>query len=394
MTLRRAPPRAAGFNRDQLQELVAKGDPLVLRVDEILGEDAVRGTLLVGSLGRPADQQVVLQDAFDTMRSRSLRAAIKGTNYIAPLSAADVVTFESAFELGGKLRSATMSGRTHGKMPGDMQIIRAMARPGEAYVNQKGAFQSLTIASGEDARSARSVEKVLEVLDWAREQTWPGGTAGVIMRDKHRRTREFFEERGLDGQALSEDLEEAFSDPDHLLEVIPAWKVQMSFEQIGRDVDPTKPTSQGVSGPFSRRFSLGNGHKGFLRCIVILSDEEERAFGGTTGNMIRNAVGVQPITRQPAVSRENLEARTRKSDKPLGIHKLYDAEIVRMMAEERAERYPRQERQPVASTYRARGNDTDRSFDEEDEHQSYRPRPASQGVGGLRGSARPGGRRF
>lgn len=394
MTLRRAPPRAAAFNRDQLQELMAKGDPVVLRVDEVLGDDAVRGALLVKSLGRAADQQIVLQDAFDGLRARSLRAAIQGTNFVAPLAAADVVTFESAFELDGKIRSGTLSGRSHGKMPGDVQVISAMVRPSDAVVNKKGALQSLTISSGEDARSARSVEKVLEVLDWARDQAWPGGAAGVIMRDGGRRTKEFFEERGLDRRALMEDLEEEFERQGHLLEVIPAWKVQMGFEQVTRDVDPTKPTTQPVSGPFARRFSLGNGYKGFVRCIVVLADEEERAFGGLTGNIIRVAAGVQPITRLPAVARENLEARTRKTDKPAGIHKLYDDETVRLMAEERAERYPREERQPVVSTYRGRAGGSNYSSDEDDDRQEYRPRSPSSGAGGLRGTSRPGSRRF
>jgi hypothetical protein len=395
MTLRRAPPRAAGFNREQLQELIAKGDPVVLRVDEVLGEDAVRGALLVKSLGRAADEQIVLQDAFDGLRARSLRAAIQGTNFVAPLAPADVVTFESAFELDGKLRSGTLSGRSHGKMPGDVQVISAMVRPNDAVVNEKGAFQSLTIASGEEARSARSIEKVLEVLDWAREQTWPGGAAGVIMRDSGRRTKEFFEEGDLKKRALEEDIEEEFKRQGHLLEVIPAWKVRMGFEQVARDVDPTKTTKQAFAGPFSRRFSLGNGYKGFVRCIVILADEDERAFGGRTGNIIRVAAGVQPITKLPPIAREILEARTRTTEKPAdGILKLYDDETVRLMTEERAERYPRQERQPAVSNYRGRGGASNYSSDDEEDRHEYRPRSPSPGIGGLRGSSRPGSRRF
>lgn len=390
MTLRRSAPRGPEFNRDQLDELVARGTPLVLRVDEVLGDDAIRGTLLVGpALGRAVDQQMIVRDAFDVARARSLRSAIKGTSYVAPLSPADVVTFEAGFEHEGVVRSGIMSARTHGKMPGGVQVMDAMVRPSDARVTSKGPFQTLTIASGADARAARDAERVLEVFDWARSQSWPGGAAGVIMRDSSRRTKEFFEERGMDRRALEEDLEEAFASGT-VLEVIPAWKVRMGFEQISRDVDPTKETSGWTSGPFSRRYSLGNGSKGFIRSIVVVADEEEREFGGLTGNVVRVVSGVQPIRKGQAVAREALESRTRKSDKPLGVIKLYDDETVRLMAEERAERYPREERQPVQQR-----QSFARSRSDDDDEQEYRPRSPSPGAGGLRGAARPaGGRRF
>lgn len=397
MSLRRNAPRAPAHTRDQIDQLMEKGDPIVLRIDEIVGEDAVRGTLLVPALGRRHDQQIVVHDIFDGPRARSLRAAIQGTKWIAPLAPADVVTFESGFELGGKIRSGKVSGRTHGRMPGDVQVISAMARPSDAVVNKKGALQSLTIASGADARSARTPEKVVEVLDWARAQAWPGGAAGVIMRDRFRNTREFFEERGLDSRALLEDLEGILRGPDDLIEVIPAWRVQMGFEQVTRDVDPTKPTTSPVSGPFSRRFSLGNGRKGFVPCLVILADEEERAFGGLTGRMIRVAAGVQPIDKLPAIPREELPSKVRAKDgKPNGIIKLYDEETVKLMAEERAERYPRSDA-PGAATApgRDRRDQARRASEhEEDDEREYRPKPA-MGGGGLRaGGSRPVARRF
>lgn len=337
--------RSSGIPSELIGQVKAGGEPLVARVDEILGPDSIRATLLVGTLGLKANQSVVLRTAQGTPNYRSLTSAIAGSERIAKLVPADIVSFENAYKFNGSIFTETMSARTHDMMRGKVQVVTAMARPTKSLVNAKGALQSLVITDGRGAKTARSIDKVKDFFAWVRSQPWPGGAPGMIIRDQNGQiTKEFFAEGRSTIDSLVEDLEyeDIFATADAMIEMIPAWRLPMGRDQVTRDVDPKVETAAQI-GPFTRRFvsKETKGFPGFLPCLVVLCQEDQWEFGGNTGRRAMVAAGVQPLDKLPPIVRERIATSVRSfKSSPNGINRLYDEDTMTAMAKERIERCP------------------------------------------------------
>jgi hypothetical protein len=337
--------RSSGIPAELLGQVKTGGEPLVARVDEIIGPDSIKATLLVGTLGIKANQTVVVRTAQGTPNYRSLSTAIAGNERVAKLVPADIIAFENAYKFNGGIFAETMSARTDDKMRGKVQVVTAMARPTKSLVNKKGALQSLVITDGRNAKTARSVDKVREFFSWVKAQPWPGGSPGFMIRDQHGFiTKEFFEEGRSTINALVEDLEyeDVFANPDSVIELIPAWRLPMGRDQVMRDVDPKVETAAQI-GPFTRRFVSKDtkGFPGFLPCLVVLCHEDQWEFGGNTGRRAMVAAGVQPLDKLPPIVRERLATSVRAlKSTPNGINRLYDEPTMEAMAKERLQRCP------------------------------------------------------
>jgi hypothetical protein len=351
--------RSSGIPSELIGQVKAGGEPLVARVDEILGPDSIKATLLVGTLGVKANQSVVLRTAQGTPHYRSLTNAIAGSERAAKLVPADIVGFENAYKFNGSIFAETMSARTHDMMRGKVQVVTAMARPTKSLVNAKGALQSLVITDGRGAKTARSVDKVREFFSWVKAQPWPGGAAGMMIRDQNGIiTKEFFAEGRSTIEALVEDLEfdEVFNNADAVIEMIPAWRLPMGRDQVTRDVDPKVETAAQI-GPFTRRFvsKETKGFPGFLPCLVVLCNEDQWEFGGNTGRRAMVAAGVQPLDKLPPVTRERLATSVRAyKGSPNSINRLYDEDTMAAMAKERIQRCP--DAKPAATAAAAPGS--------------------------------------
>lgn len=337
--------RSSGIPSELIGQVKAGGEPLVARVDEILGPDSIKATLLVGTLGLKANQSVVLRTAQGTPNYRSLTSAIAGSERIAKLVPADIVGFENAYKFNGSIFTETMSARTHDMMRGKVQVVTAMARPTKSLVNAKGALQSLVITDGRGAKTTRSIDKVKDFFAWVRSQPWPGGAPGMIIRDQSGNiTKEFFAEGRSTIDSLVEDLEyeDVFATADAMIEMIPAWRLPMGRDQVTRDVDPKVETAAQI-GPFTRRFvsKETKGFPGFLPCLVVLCHEDQWEFGGNTGRRAMVAAGVQPLDKLPPIARERIATSVRSyKSSPNGINRLYDEDTMSAMAKERMERCP------------------------------------------------------
>lgn len=351
--------KSSGIPAELIGQVKAGGEPLVARVDEILGHDSIKATLLVGTLGVKANQSVVLRTAQGTPNYRSLTSAIAGNERAAKLVPADIVAFENAYKFNGSIFTETMSARTNDMMRGKVQVVTAMARPTKSLVNKKGALQSLVITDGRNAKTARSIDKVRDFFKWVRSQPWPGGAAGMIIRDQHGIiTKEFFEEGRSTINTLVEDLEfdEVFKNADTVIEMIPAWRLPMGRDQVTRDVDPKVETAAQV-GPFTRRFlsKETKGFPGFLPCLVVLCHEDQWEFGGNTGRRAMVAAGVQPLDKLPSITRERLPTSVRAyKASPNGINRLYDEDTMTAMAKDRIQRCP--DSKPATTAAAAPGN--------------------------------------
>ena len=350
---------------DAARELLAGGFPLALRFDEAApGEDpAIKGFLLVDALGTKAGTRVVVRqsEAFRSSRG-SLAEALAGSDRVAPLVKGDVVAFSSAYVDGGVARVGAITARVHDRLLGEVQVFTAMARPSQSRVSKKGAMQSLTVADGKAAAVARNAGDVAEAFAAAKGRAWPGGAAGLILRDRKGGTGEFFEEKDAGIDFLLQELSHsgAFAQKDDVLEVIPAWRLPMGRDQVVKDVDPRVETQKPVSGTFTMQFEPKKSRgQGFLPCLVVACDEEEWAFGGKTGKKVRVASAVQPIFRREPVMADRLPSSVRAYGGNVNtVLSLYAAAELSAMAAARADR---------------RGPDPEPARREEGGQDEYRP---------------------
>lgn len=356
-----------GVPRNLLPQIRQGGSPMIVRVDEILGKDVIRASLLIGSLDIKANQSVVIQTGQEVGAARSLTTAIAGSEKASKLVPADIIAFENVYDFDGQLYAEAIGTRTNDMMRGKVQVATAMAKPSKSVVNKKGALQSVIITDGRNAKTARSLDKVRDFMTWAGKLEGPGGTAGALIRDRGGRViKEFFVEGRNTVASLLEDLEhdEAFASEDAVLELIPAWRLPMGRTQVIRDVGDPKKEADPQIGPFTRRFVSPDtkGFPGFLPCLVILCEEDQWEFGANTGKKAMVAAGVQPIDKLPAIGRDRLPTSVRDcKGTPNGINKLYDDETMLAMAKERQARCPDDPAQqaakgptaPKASTFMA-----------------------------------------
>lgn len=338
--------RKGGVPRSLLGQIRAGGEPMLVRVDEIISQDTIRASLLIGSLGFRENQSIVLKTGQDVSASRSLTTAIAGNDKMARLVPADILAFENVYDYEDVVYAESISARTNDLMTGKVQVVTAMAKPSASRVNKKGALQSLVITNGRNAKTARTPDKVRDFMAWVRREEWPGGAPGMLIRDRGGRViKEFFEEGRNTINALVEDLEHdgIFTAAEPFLELIPAWRLPMGRSQVLRDVGDPKVEVDSHIGPFTRRFvsSDTRGFPGFLPCLIVLCEEDQWEFGAKTGRKVMVAAGVQPIDKLPAVSRDQLPTSIRPcKGTPNTINKLYNEETMIAMAKERRVRCP------------------------------------------------------
>lgn len=295
------------------------GHPLSITFDEVVTDSdelMIRGHLLIDSFHLDAGTRIGIKQSVGTKSGRTLIEAVKGTRKTPALKKGDVVVFESAYPDSntGIAMVGPIACRTHDALMGKAQVLTAMARVSQSGVSKRGAWQSITIASGAAAVIIKSLEDVEKAFSDVSKSAWPGGAPGFIIRTDNG-TTEFIAEKDAGIDYLIDEMkhEDILSENPNGIELIPIWRLPMGRSQVCRDINPTEIQSK-KSGPFTRKFEEGlrAGSRGFLPCLVIVADEEEWAFGAQTGKMIKVASGVNPVLGNTPVVAARLPSSYRR----------------------------------------------------------------------------------
>lgn len=327
------------------RDRLAGGPPVVVRFDETIPgpEPMIRGHLVVDAFGTKAGTRVAIAQAEGLKPWRGgLAEAVSGSDKVPAFVRGEVVAFASSYVKDGVARVGEITARSHDGLLGEVQVFTAMASPSRSRVSKRGASQFLTVTDGNAATVARSYGEVKAAFAAARLRKWPGGAAGMLFRDRHGGCGHFFEEKDSGIDHLIEKMQDngMIEGPKAALEIVPAWRLPMGREQVARDVNPKIETK----GPVSGRFTIGfetdkRSGPGFIPCLVVACDEEEWAFGGKTGRIVRVAAAVQPLFNRPPVEAERLPTCVRPySGVSNTVLCLYDDAAVARMAAERTER--------------------------------------------------------
>lgn len=340
MALRKLRQQGTAF-LDEAERKLAKGVPLIARIEEIdSDQETVEATLLMDAFGAKRGTRVAIKQAPTlTYGPDQLKNAIIGTQYDAKAQSGDIVGFSAAYLENDTVMAGRIGARTHGEMLGNVQVIMAPARPSTSRVTKKGATQFLSIADPFEARSIRTLENAEKFMRAFEQEKLDAGTlAGVIMRTKDRNVGEFRPTEEKDISYLMEELEhdQIFADNEPIT-FIPTMNIQVGRDQIRRELDPKIPTDGWVRGKLSRQYTHENGREaGFRPTIVVISDEEEWAFGGKTGKIKRYASGIQPAIKCEPIMPRDLEVPTKDGSKKIvQIQRLYTEEQMAAAAEER-----------------------------------------------------------
>lgn len=363
------------------------GSPLITMVDETVGPDMVKAQLIIPAFGTPAGTRITLKQSIAAGDFRSLSSAIKGGEYAAPLRKGDILCFNQVYteQYEGNVIGMVgqVTARTNDKLRGDVQILTAMASPSKASVKAHGAHQTLTILDTSKAMSVGTPEHVRQAWKIVKDiKAIGGGDAGFLIRDAAGASAgDWFEKKGEDVEVLLSaiDQQDAF-EGGALLELIPAWKLKMSRDQMSLDVDLRYETKQRVIGAFSRMFDYGDnrGTLGFKTCAIVVADEPETGFNNSfTGNIIRSIVGVQPFNHKKAAAVAGMPTNLRKyNGEPVNISRFYSDEQLATMKKERVER-----RGPDAPITKSSGSNPSRGSgyaeaNDDDEDTGYTAKPA------------------
>lgn len=355
---------------------LAGGEPLITMVDEIVGPDMVKAQLIVDAFGTKAGIRITLKQSIASPSYRSLADTIKGSEYAAPIRKGDVLCFNQVhpetFEGNVVAMVGQVTARTHDKMRGDIQLVTAMARVSKSSVRASGATQTVTIAEATKAMSVGSFDDIEKAWKIVKDLNSPGGDAGFLIRDASGMSGgDWFEKKneGLPVFLSLLDQQDAFAG-GNLIELIPAWSLKVSRDQMALDVDLRSETASPVLGPVSRLFDYGDrrGQQGFVPCVVILADEPELGYNNSlTGNIIRVAVGVQPCYRREALSFLKLPTNIRPyGGTPNRVATYWSDEQIANLKAERIQR--RGPDAPIAKSNSSRGDVTPAQVQED-----YRP---------------------
>lgn len=320
---------------------LARGEPLLVTVESIVDDKTIKAKLIIDGLGTKEGTSVTVEQAVASPNFRSLANAITGSDRIAPLRAGDVVCFDKAYVNKGRAAVGIVTARTHDKMRGQVHAMTCMAKVSRASVSTKGATQFVSIINPAEAMIAENLDHVKLAFEIVSAKQWPGGEPGFIIRQNGGGGITWTLKKGEKFQALLEDLEhnEVF-DGGAKIELIPAWSLPTGRDQISLDVDTRKETGP-VFGPVSTLFQtdLRKGLTGYVPSLAIIGEEEEFAFGGPTGKVIRAVSGIQPCFRRQAVDAMRVPSRVRAfNGAPNGIRPLWNDEQIAKMAAERVER--------------------------------------------------------
>lgn len=319
------------------------GVPLAITFDEAVSGDevAIKGFLVVDAFGTKANTRVtVMQAPAHRGYNSSLAAAVHGTDRVAKLVKGDIIAFNAAYVENGVARVGAVAARTDDFLVGKVQVLTAMAKPSLSKVTKKGASQSLIMADGKAASIVRKYDDIPPLFEKVALREWPGGSPGYIMRNRSGVVGEFTAEGDQDINFLIDELRagEFLEKPNDLLEIIPIWKLPMGKGQVIKDVDPRTETPKPVAGAFTKKF-IHKGARGFLPCLVVVADEEEWAFGGKTGQVIKTASSVVPVFDRVPVSAEDIPTNVLPLGGPVNtVLTLYNEQQIELMKKQRADR--------------------------------------------------------
>jgi len=334
------------------RDLLGRGEPLVVRVERVLSVEEIEASLLVDALRTPAGTKVAIRQAPGVTGRNSLATVVMGSDKVSPSRVGDVVAFSAAYEENGIALVGHASAREHDGLEGPTQVMTAMARASQSRSTKKGASQYLTITDGSAASIAATVDQVVATLREAATRKWPGGNAGLIMRDVQGNAFEFFLGYDSDENYLADELRHHGTLDNGKLELIPAWRVPMGRDQLMREIDPRKGETKAHSGSVTRMFEHETlrGKQGFVPCLIVTGDEDEWSFGAKTGKRHRVIAGVQPIMGRVPVAAERLPSAVRKyGGHPNGILSLHDDATMERLASARAARRPEKPREERAA---------------------------------------------
>jgi hypothetical protein len=342
-----------------------RGEPLLVTVESIVDDKTIKAKLIIDGLGTKEGTSVTIEQAVASPNFRSLANAITGSDRVAPLRPGDVICFDKAYVNKGRAAVGMVTARTHDKMRGQVQAITCMAKVSRASVSTKGATQFVSIINPAEAMIAENLDHVRRAFEIVSAKTLPGGEPGFIIRQNGGGGVTWTLKKGEKFQALLEELEhnEVFDDGAKL-ELIPAWSLPSGRDQISLDVDTRKDTGP-VFGPVSTLFQtdLRKGLTGYVACLAIIGDEEEFAFGGPTGKVIRAVSGIQPCFRRPAIDAMRVPSKVRAfNGAPNTIRPIWNEEqVIKMTAERVSRRGPDPDvRKPVASEHAKNSGQTAR----------------------------------
>lgn len=303
-------------NLEIARERLKEGEALAVRferADQSAEGLTIVAELLTNAYKAPAGKRIMIRQAPGISGRDSLDEIVNGSEKVSKSVRGDIVCFSSSFLKNGIAFVGKASARTHDGIVGKHQVVTAMARCSQSRVTKRGPSQSLTVTDGDAAIIASTVEEVIGVLKAAESKTWPGGDAGLIIRNREGATIEWFNGFDRDAAYLAEELRAEETMVGQRLEVIPAWRVPMSRDQVVRDINPTKEAGA-TSGPVTNLFEHKDNRwkQGFLPCVIVLSEEDEWAFKAKTGKRIRVVSGVQPILGRIPVLANRLPSAVRK----------------------------------------------------------------------------------
>lgn len=324
----------------EMAERLRAGEPIVIRLSRIVSDDEIEGVLLVNALRTRAGTKVGIRQAPGYRGRDGFSSILKGAGRVPPSRIGDVIAFASAYAEGGVAYVGGATAREHDGLEGRVQVMTAMARASRSKVTKRGAVQYLTITDGNGAVVARSIDDVIEKLRNTGSREWPGGSAGVILRDGQGNAIEFFLGFDRDEAYLAEELEAHGTLGSGAIEVIPAWRIPMSRQQILREIDPRSGQTNGHSGPVTRMFENASiKGQGFVPCLIVACDEDQWAFNSRTGKRHRVVAGLQPVPGRTPVPIERLPTVVRPNlGKSNGVLTLHDAATMDRLAAERAAR--------------------------------------------------------
>ncbi len=343
--------RLSGSGQDSPEMDLARGKlfngaPLITMVDEIAGPDMVKAKLIVDAFGTKAGIRITLKQSPAAPAFRSLASAIKGNEYAAPLRKGDILCFNQVYAdtLDGLTVAMVgqVTARTNDMLRGDVQLLTAMARPSKSsYKKTSGATQYLTIVDASKAMSVGSFDDVRKAWDVVKGLKSPGGETGFVIRDGAAlQGGDWFAKGNEDVQVFIEQLDQqdAFVGKT-FIELIPAWSIKMSRDQVSQDIDLKTETNAPTVGRFGKLFDYGDkkGRLGFHPCAVIIADEPETGFNGSlTGSVVRSVIGVQPCYQRQAINFLKLPTNLREFDgKPNRVATYWTEEQVAALKAER-----------------------------------------------------------
>jgi hypothetical protein len=346
------------------REFLEGGVPLVVKLEraDVSGDGLTMiGELVIDAYKAPAGKRIMIRQAPGIRGRDGLEEILNGSEKAAASAPGDIVCFAASFLKNGIAYVGKATARTHDGIVGKHQVVTAMARASQSRVTKRGPVHSLTVTDGTAAKIATSVDEVVAMLDAAEKRTWPGGDAGLIMRNREGATIEWFNGFDRDAAYLAEELRAQETMVGQKLEVIPAWRIPMSRDQVMREIDPTKESSP-ISGPVTKQFEHKDNRwkQGFLPCVIVLSDEDEWAFKAKTGKKQRVVSGVQPILGRVPLMANRLPSAVRQfGGHANGILQVFSNEEIAKAAARRAAAQPTETR-----TEAGRRDHHDADFDE------------------------------